>query len=103
MHEPTLNGIVVNSRDVTERILYTKAIERQNLKLKEIAWNQSHIVRAPVARLMGLINLIKEEQLDIIEKEEVLSYIIVSGEEIDRVIKKNVEHSASIIDLEDIK
>jgi hypothetical protein len=41
--------------------LYTHwiAIEKQNKKLKEIAWAQSHIVRAPLARMLGIVNLIK--------------------------------------------
>lgn len=103
LNEPTLNGIVVNSRDVTERILYLKAIEKQNTKLKEIAWTQSHIVRAPVARLMGLINLIREEQLEMEEREHILNYIIKSADEIDSIIKKIVENTSYEIEIEEIK
>lgn len=103
MNEPSLNGIVANSRDITERILYLKAIEEQNEKLKEIAWTQSHIVRAPVARLMGLINLIKDDELEFEEKDEILNFIIKSADEIDSVIKNIVENSAYEIELKDLK
>lgn len=103
LNEPALQGIVVNSRDITERILYLKAIEKQNAKLKEIAWTHSHIVRAPVARLMGLINLIREEQLELQEKERILNYIISSADEIDAVIKQIVEQTANEIAIEEIK
>ncbi len=37
----------------------TKAIESE-AKMKEIAWMQSHVVRSPLANLMGLVNLFKE-------------------------------------------
>jgi hypothetical protein len=33
---------------------YVRAIEEQNLKLREITWIQSHVVRAPLSRILGL-------------------------------------------------
>lgn len=36
-----------------------KNIEDQNTKLKEITWLQSHVVRAPLTRVMGLTHLLK--------------------------------------------
>lgn len=103
--EPSINGIVTNSRDVTDRVLYLKAIKKQNSKLKEIAWTQSHIVRAPVARLMGLIDLIRNEKniLDSEEKEQVLNFIFQSADEIDTVIKQTVQKTANAIDPKEIK
>jgi len=102
LNEPSINGIVVNTRDVTDRILHLRAIEEQNAKLKEIAWTQSHIVRAPVARLMGLINLIRDEKenLEFDEKERMLQYIIKSADEIDTVIKKIVDITTPTLDIE---
>ena len=44
--------------DVTEKVRYVGAIEKHNEKLREIAWIQSHIVRAPLARMMGIVGLI---------------------------------------------
>jgi len=97
--EPTINGIVVNTRDVTDRLLHLKAIKEQNKALREISWNQSHVVRAPVARLLGLITLIKKDGVDVKEKEKIINFIISSAEEIDSIIKKNVEQTTSITDL----
>ncbi|MGC1516986.1 MAG: PAS domain S-box protein [Maribacter sp.] len=97
LNEPSINGIVANSRDITDRKMYLSAIEEQNEKLKEIAWTQSHIVRAPVARLMGLIDLMKEQHLARHEKEGILSFIMESAEEIDSVIKNVVENAAYAI------
>ncbi|WP_051941913.1 PAS domain S-box protein [Maribacter forsetii] len=103
--EPTIKGIVVNSKDVTTKVQHLKAIEEQNTQLKKIAWTQSHIVRAPVARLMGLVDLLRDdkEKLKIEEREQILNFIITSADEIDHVIKDIVENTINAIDIEDIK
>jgi PAS domain S-box-containing protein len=84
------------ANDVTERLNYIKAIEQQNEKLREISWIQSHIVRAPLARIMGLIHVIKDMKENSGEKSETLDYIILSANELDEAIrnitdKTNVE------------
>lgn len=104
LNEPSIKGIVVNSKEVTTKVQHLKAIEEQNAQLKKIAWTQSHIVRAPVARLMGLIDLLKDdkEKLKPEEKERILNYIITSADEIDHVIKDIVENTINAIDLDEI-
>lgn len=79
---------IVVARDVTESINYIKAIEERNKKLQEISWIQSHVVRAPLARILGLIALIEatEESLSA-ETQNVLQYIIDSAHELDDVIR----------------
>ena len=73
------------------------AIEIQNDKLRDIAWTQSHIVRAPVARLIGLIDLIKTGDLNDKEKETYLDHVVSSAEEVDVIIKDIVDKSQSVI------
>jgi hypothetical protein len=46
--------------DITERLSYIKAIEHQNEKLHKISWMQSHVIRAPLARIMALIPMFIE-------------------------------------------
>lgn len=75
-------------RDITERINYIKAIERQNEKFSEIAWIQSHVVRAPIARLMGLVDLIKHPASDEKLKTELLDYIFESATELDGIVRE---------------
>ncbi|TDS12693.1 PAS domain S-box-containing protein [Maribacter caenipelagi] len=105
LDEPTIKGIVVNSKDVTTKVQHLNAIEEQNAQLKKIAWTQSHIVRAPVARLMGLINLLTDDKgkLNVEEKEQVLSFILTSANEIDHIIKDIVENTINVIDIEENK
>jgi PAS domain S-box-containing protein len=74
--------------NITERNLYIKAIEDQNAKLMEIAWIQSHIVRAPLARLMGIVHLLKDDyQVSQDEKLFFLKEILNSANELDDIIK----------------
>ncbi|WP_437369448.1 PAS domain S-box protein [Maribacter litoralis] len=103
--EPTLKGIVANSKDVTTKVQHLKAIESQNAQLKKIAWTQSHIVRAPVARLMGLVDLLRDdkEKLKLEERDQILNYIITSADEIDNVIKDIVDNTINAIDLDENK
>ncbi|WP_346238320.1 PAS domain-containing protein [Niabella insulamsoli] len=57
-------------------------------RLKEIAWLQSHVIRAPLTRLMGLVNILQNElqQHDI--HHELLNHIEIAAHELDDVIKK---------------
>jgi PAS domain S-box-containing protein len=50
-------GVNCFLRDITEPQQYLEKIERQNQRLLEIAWIQSHRVRAPVASILGLTQL----------------------------------------------
>lgn len=81
------------TRDISERVAHIKSIEEQNKKLRDIAWKQSHIVRAPVARIMGLINLLSDEKTLNDETNSLLKYIEESALELDSIIKSIVENT----------
>ena len=94
-----LNGeecTLVIVRNMTEQITFTRAIETQNTKLKEIAWIQSHLVRAPLARIMSLVHLIiinKNTTPDV----EVLGYLDQSAKEFDAVITTITNKTEQIV------
>jgi len=73
--------------DLTEALNKIRRIELQEKALKEIAWTQSHIVRAPLANLMGLVGLIKNNVNTGISDEVLLGYISDSAEKLDGVIR----------------
>lgn len=92
---------LVLANDVTLKKAYIETIEYQNKRLKDIAWVQSHVVRAPLARLMGLVNLLGIEMKDIpADKKELLDHILFSADELDEVIK-DINGKARDIDLPD--
>ena len=79
-----------------ESILHTKKIEKQNNILKEITWIQSHVVRAPLSRLLAIANLLKNTITTEEEKIFFLDNIIISSEELDDVIKDIILKSESV-------
>jgi PAS domain S-box-containing protein len=97
IHFKGLQATIVQASDVTEKLRHMTAIEIQNDRLRDIAWTQSHIVRAPVARLIGLIDLIKTGGLNEHEKEMYLGHVVSSAEEVDVIIKNIVDKSQSVI------
>jgi PAS domain S-box-containing protein len=75
---------------------YVEAIEKQNLKLQEIAWIQSHVVRAPLARIMGLIDLLKNHAISDKEKTDALAFIYNSSVEFDTVIRDIISKTEKV-------
>lgn len=72
-------------RDITQNKKHLRKIEEQNKKFKEIEWIQSHLVRAPLARIMGLVELLKDfEPGD--DKDELLLHLTNSANELDSII-----------------
>ena len=65
---------------------YIQTIEDHNSRLKDIAWTQSHVVRAPLARIMGLVDLIQNYP-NIDEQSELLEHINSSAKELDSIIR----------------
>lgn len=60
--------------------------KKTTIRLKEIAWHQSHKVRKPLSNILGLVNILKEIQLQ--EKDqEVLEMLESSAKELDDIIK----------------
>jgi PAS domain S-box-containing protein len=81
------NAKLILANDITEKNKYLKTIENQNENLKEIAWIQSHIVRAPVARILGLLNYIDDYHLNDDENIFFLESLRTSALELDEIIK----------------
>lgn len=88
---PTLIGKSIEF--AISRSSYVNQIESQNEKLKTIAWKQSHEVRAPLARIMLIINMI--EILDDGSKDLLfwLAQLKISSNEMDGIIHQIVNET----------
>src|SRR5690606_33851006 len=86
--------VLVN--DITLKLYHIEAIEAQNNKLKEIAWMQSHTVRAPLARIMGLVDLIHHGPLPDIEQDQLLQAIQQSATELDDILRDITEKAEQV-------
>ncbi|PST84687.1 hypothetical protein C7T94_00710 [Pedobacter yulinensis] len=85
-------------RDISEQISYLKAVEAQNKKLREIAWMQSHGVRAPLVRIMSLVDLLRREEVTD-EIRVLLDYLAESAKELDTVVTDVTRNTS--LDLQD--
>jgi len=84
---------LVLATDVSERLSYIQKIEQQNHDLKEIAWIQSHMVRAPLANIMSLTEfLIKYPGED---TQETLSFLNDSSQKLNVAIQSIVGQAES--------
>ena len=83
---PSATGLSVYFKDISETLKHTNTIEEQNRKLKEIAWMQSHLTRAPVANILGLMNLLKDAKLNEDEKSQLMKHLLKAAEDLDDVI-----------------
>ena len=81
-------GISCFSRDITTEHLYLKRIEEQNRQFREIAWSQSHEVRAPLSNLIGLGALFNFSSPSDPENAEIIRLISETSRQLDAVIKK---------------
>lgn len=86
-------GAMIDLTDTLERM---RQIEQQNKTLREISWLQSHIVRAPLANLLGLITLLKDSQEKGVYDSNLIDYIYESTEKLDQVIHDIVKKSNEV-------
>lgn len=72
---------------VKELKISNQFIKKQNETLKEIAWIQSHIVRAPVSRILGLSELLTLEDSEDFSHNQIVERIVQSCQELDVIIR----------------
>lgn len=74
-------------QDISTERKYLERLDRQNQRLRKISWTQSHMLRAPLARLQGLLAETEEEGR-LSEKDRI---ILESVEELDAIVRDIVE------------
>ena len=79
-------------QDITEQAIHARKMEQQNHRLRDIAWAQTHLVRAPLARILGIVDLLNDAPDKPLDKE-LLNYLRISAKELDKVIKGIIDKS----------
>ncbi|MCX7637128.1 MAG: GAF domain-containing protein [Cyclobacteriaceae bacterium] len=82
----------------------TMELEKQNLQLTEYAFINSHLLRAPLARVLGLLQLIQLEALPLRDKQ-LVDALFTSAHELDTVVRNISEmlYSGNPISRDDVK
>ena len=91
-----MNDITERKNFEISRNNYVRQIEIQNEKLKNIAWTQSHIVRAPLARMLGIMNFIEVSNKNSDEISVWIKHLRDSANELDTIIKDMVDKAKHI-------
>jgi GAF domain-containing protein len=65
----------------------TAELERQNLQLTEYAFINSHLLRAPVARVLGLLQLIQLEDLPVRDRQ-LIDALFTTTQELDTLVRE---------------
>ena len=95
-HNGLATRMVGAMRDVTAKTEFLNAIKAQNEKLKKIAWKQSHELRGPLTKVMGLASLVKQDGFKDITVDDFLTYISAAASELDHVIREIVDASEEV-------
>jgi PAS domain S-box-containing protein len=99
--EPAFNdeneiiGVSYLIRNITERRLKEQKIISQNKSLLKIAHIQAHEFRAPLATIMGLMHLIKEENY--VAPVEYFEYLEQAANQLDGTIRRIVKDIDEIV------
>ncbi|CAM3967049.1 PAS domain S-box protein [Flavobacterium antarcticum] len=98
----SMNTFVANEKrfvnlilqDVTELKKHQDTILLQNQALRSIAWQHSHEVRKPIANILGMYHLLKDDQnANEVDRQDYLDHLYASTEELDLIIHKIVKES----------
>ena len=81
--------------DVTELNEKIAIEQHQKKQLEEIAWMQSHLVRAPIARILGLLELLKKQDEPAVSQEsaELFNMLEESVQEMDQITRNITQKS----------
>ncbi|AWW30491.1 diguanylate cyclase [Echinicola strongylocentroti] len=88
--------MVGTMQDLTKIKSYIEKIERQNQELSAITWMQSHEFRAPLSRLMGLVECVKGFGVDEEVDAKFLEEIEASCVELDQIVHKIVDRVGKV-------
>lgn len=88
-------GLAIVGNNINTQKKNAKIIRQQSECLSNIAWFQSHQVRRPVASILAIMNLIKEEK-DYNQIEQYLQMLETTTQQLDEIIRAIVNKSREI-------
>ena len=73
-----------------KRTLEEKEKQKKAKALEEVAYDQAHLVRGPLANILGLVSLLDQAEVDE-DTKKILSLLNHSSQQLDEVIKRIVD------------
>lgn len=82
--------------DITQRKKYEDILKEQNQKLMRVAHLQSHIVRKPIANVLGIIHLLDLENPNDPNNLELIPQLETAANELDTIVTEIVQNTKGI-------
>jgi GAF domain-containing protein len=102
MHIKDQNRKISLMNDVLEERVKqrTEELETQNKRLAEYAFINSHSLRGPLSRILGIINLIDHNKS--VNEPELIEHLKTSGNDLDLIVKKigEILHSGNYLTID---
>ncbi len=91
-------GVVFTSKDITKLKFNEIKISKFQKEFDEIAWRESHLLRAPVANLLGISSLLlkPESSISLNEKMTLINHLSKEVEKLDAVIFEIVKDASKL-------
>jgi PAS domain S-box-containing protein len=68
-------NIITVAEDITSFISLQQELKEKVDQLEAISWKNSHLIKGPIASIIGLVNLIEEEEITSQHNREVFEYV----------------------------
>ena len=86
--------LIGTNRNVTDDVLVQEKLKSQNKALRDIAFIQSHEVRRPLANILGVIEVLNNNNT--VSNKDILDHLIQSANELDTQIRSIVQKTNSL-------
>lgn len=92
-HSRKIIGVSFNITNINERKRAEMKIKEQLNILNDIAWQQSHLVRSPVANIIGFTQMLLNKEYNLSEEEQIdfIKQLEEEAKRLDKIIKGIVE------------
>jgi len=84
----TPDGVTVHFRDITEKKIAEEKLLEKIDQMKEVSYLNSHLIRKPIATLLGLTSLIKDGVASVDEYKKISEYIYDCSLELDKAVRE---------------
>lgn len=94
--EGFITHFIAIKQDISAQKNYENKLLAQNETLKRIAWHQSHVVRRPVANIIGLIDLLEDDYNLPDSQSSVIHFLKDEIIKLDAIVKEIVQQANNI-------
>ncbi len=93
LDDPTVRGIIINSRDITERKLMEQQLIARNRELDSFATTVAHDLRTPLSIITGYAQLLQYDDLSEEERQAYVANIARAAQRLDEFTASLLEYA----------